>query len=471
MKPFLKLFVAATVLFVLISCTKEHFTTSRDALLKTSVDTLHFDTVFTTTGSTSQFIKIINENNEGIRISSVKLAGGSASPFRINVDGLPGPQVNEVEVNAHDSSYIYVTVTINPRSSNLPFVVRDSIEISYNGNKQFVQLDAFGQNAHFMRNKQVTGNETWNNDLPYVVLGQLTVLPNATLTINKGVQVHIHADAPFVVQGTLLVNGAKEPASRVVFTGDRLDEPYRDFPASYPGLIFTESSRNNVINYGIIKNAYQGIAIGGMAAGGAKLTLNETIIDNAYEQGIWAINTNINARNLLVSNCGQNIFLFGGGNYNFTHCTVASYSTAYVAHKKPALSVFDYYEQNGVVNSAPLTANFTNCIFWGEANGFIDDEVIVKKVNPSPTVTFNRVLWRMKNPLSATFTNIIGNPINKDPLFDSINTSKAYFDFRLEKKGSEAVNAGINANVFIDLDGNPRPRGTAPDLGAYEKQQ
>ncbi|RYF87293.1 MAG: hypothetical protein EON98_01015, partial [Chitinophagaceae bacterium] len=115
--------------------------------MRTSVDSLHFDTVFTTTGSTSQFLKIINENKDGIRISSVRLAGGASSPFKINVDGIAGPQVNNTEVLGDDSIYVYVTVSINPTAQNLPFVIRDSIEITYNGNRKWVQLDAFGQNA------------------------------------------------------------------------------------------------------------------------------------------------------------------------------------------------------------------------------------------------------------------------------------------------------------------------------------
>lgn len=41
------------------------------------------------------------------------------------------------------------------------------------GNKRLVQLEAWGQNAHFFRDKVVAVNETWNNDLPYVLLGSL----------------------------------------------------------------------------------------------------------------------------------------------------------------------------------------------------------------------------------------------------------------------------------------------------------
>ncbi len=462
MKPVRNLFLLLPA-FYFFACTKDSFTNSSSAQLKTSVDTLHFDTVFTSTGSTSQFIKIINENDKGIRISSVKLAGGASSPFKINVDGIAGTQISNTEVLADDSIYIYVTVSINPTAANLPFIVRDSIEINYNGNKKFVQLDAYGRNAHFFRNKKISTSEIWNNDLPYVIIGGLTVENNAILTVNKGCKIYCHADAPIIINGTLKVNGEKNDSTRVLFTGDRLDEPYRDFPASYPGLIFTDDSRNNVLNYAIIKNAYQGIVIINPSIG-TKLTLNETIIDNAYDAGLLAINSSISAKNLLVSNCGKNIILAAGGSYNFTHCTVATFSNNYVQHKEPVLAVANYLNNTAL----DLNAVFSNCIFWGEANGIVEDEVIVlKQGNTSFNVTFDQVLWRVKtNPVHSTITNAINN---QNPLFDTVNTSRKIYSFRL-KDGSPAINKGINAGVTIDLDGNNRPVGLAPDLGAFEKQ-
>jgi hypothetical protein len=461
MKPVRNLFVPLLIILC-FACKKESFTNNSSVVLRTSVDTLHFDTVFTTTGSTSQFIKIINDNNKGIHISSVKLAGGPSSPFKINVDGIPGPQVSNSDVLAEDSLYIYVTVGINPTAANLPFIVRDSIEISYNGNKKFVQLDAYGRNAHFFRNRKITAFEIWNNDLPYVILGGLTVDTNATLSINKGCRIYSHADAPFIVNGTLWVNGEKEDSSRVVFTGDRLDEPYKNFPASYPGIIFTDVSKNNILNYAIIKNAYQGIVATDPSAG-TKLTLNETIIDNAYDAGLLGVNTSITARNLLVSNCGKNILLVAGGDYNFTHCTAATFSSNFVQHKEPILVVANYLNNTAV----DLNAVFRNCIFWGEANGIVNDEVVVlKQGNTSFNVKFDGVLWRVKtNPANSIINGAINN---QSPLFDSINTSQKIYSFRL-KDNSQAINKGINAGVNVDLDGNSRPIGL-PDLGAYEKQ-
>jgi hypothetical protein len=82
-------------------------------------------------------------------VSDVSLAGGSASPFKINVDGTPGPAVSNLEIGANDSMYVFVSVQINPDAANLPFIVRDSIRIDFNGNTRWMQLEAWGKTLIF----------------------------------------------------------------------------------------------------------------------------------------------------------------------------------------------------------------------------------------------------------------------------------------------------------------------------------
>lgn len=394
----------------------------------------------------------------------MKLAGGSASSFKMNVDGLSTIEATNIEIAANDSIYVFVQVNINPSSANLPFVIRDSIEINYNGNTKKIQLEAWGQNAHFMRNKEVSGNETWTNDLPYVVLGYLYVQPNAKLTIDKGCRIYVHPNAPIIIDGTLQINGLKDSINRVYFQSDRLDNPYKDYPAGWPGIYFRQPSKDNSLQYAVLKNAYQAIAADGASVNAnPKLVLNECIIDNAYDAGIIGLNTSITARNCLISNCGKNIALGKGGTYQFTHCTVASFSNNFITHKSPVLTVAD---NDGAGNSAALNAVFRNCIFWGK-DGTVENEVVVdKKGSNSFIVNFDYNLWKVKTaPANSTINQVIND---QDPLFDSIDVSRRYYNLRL-KNGSPAINKGTNAGVTTDLDGNARPVGI-PDLGSYEKQ-
>jgi hypothetical protein len=457
--------------FFLAACKKESFITSPDARVTITADSLKFDTVFTTAGSVTQSFKIVNENDQKINISSVKLMGGNASAYKINADGIVGPDVSNIEIAANDSIYVFVSVIINPNASNLPFVVQDSIQVSYNGRDRLVQLEAWGQNAHFFRNKEINADETWTNDLPYVILGSLVVDPNQILTIEKGCRIYVHADAPLVIYGSIQVNGSVDSADRVYFQGDRLDEPYKDFPASWPGIYFNSGSKDNVFNYAILRNAYQAIAAQDPSPNAnPKVTLNECVIDNAYDAGIITNNSSVSATNCLISNCGKNLALIKGGDYQFLHCTIASYSNDYILHKDPVLLASNYINVNNVPQTAPLNALFRNCIFWGEG-GLVDDEVVIAQ-DPGATLTvsFDYGLWKIQKTDPSTVAGVTANQIinNQPPLFDSINTSKRYYDFHLQMN-SPAIDKGTNSVVSIDLDGKPRPVG-APDLGCYERQ-
>jgi hypothetical protein len=447
----------------LFSCRKDSFITSPDARVTISTDTLKYDTVFVTTGTTYRSFTIINDNNQKLRLSSLKLMGGTSSAFKMNADGVPGIQFDNLEINANDSVYVFVQVNINPGTANLPFVIRDSIQVSYNGKSRLVQLEAWGRNANFLRNKVVSSNETWNNNLPYVILGSLVVNTNQTLTINKGCRIYVHADAPIIVNGSLQVNGLKDTADRVCFTGDRLDEPYKDFPASWPGIFFQPTSKDNVLNYAVIKNAYQAISITDPSPNAnPKLVLNECVIDNNYDAGIASMNSSIQARNCLISNCGKNLFLVKGGDYRFTHCTVVSYANRFFDHKDPVLTLTNFIPNS----TANLNAVFRNCIFWGQ-NGIVDDEVVALRSSSSAfNVNFDYNLWKVQTPPAGVTINQAIN--NQYPMFDSINSSGNYYDFRL-KTGSPAINKGVSTSIITDLDGKPRAAGI-PDLGCFEKQ-
>lgn len=397
-------------------------------------------------------------------LSGIRLSGGNSSPFKININGIAANEAMDLEINAHDSLYVFVQVNAKPSGTPLPFILKDSIELTYNGNTRFVQLRAYGQNAVFLKQIKLTGTVNWNNSLPYVIIGGLQVDSNAVLNIAAGTKIYLHADAPFLVDGTLMAEGSKE--APIVFSGDRRDDEYKNLPASWPGIYFSGSSKNNVLEYVVVKNAYQGIiAQGPSTTSNPKLTLSKCIIDNIYDAGIIGINTEIYADNSLISNCGSNIIIALGGNYRFINCTAATYASLYISHKNPVLQVADFLAQEGVNYTAPLNAFFQNCIIWGE-NGSVENEIIVNKKGAGPfAVTFDHVLYKAKDdPANAAF---ISSMKNIPPAFDSINTSKNSYDFHITKYASPAIDAGATTIFKYDLDGKPRDGN--PDIGCYEK--
>jgi hypothetical protein len=466
MKKLLLLFPVVLLVFA-IACRKNNFITSSNAVIQVSADTLFFDTVFVSTGSITEFVKIVNVNNQKLRLSTVRLMGGSTSFFHLNIDGVAGPERDNIDLDAGDSLYIFAAVQIDPRSANLPFVVQDSIEVIFNGNKRFIQLQAYGQTAHFLRNTVLTGSTVWDNQLPYVILGGLRVDSNALLTIQPGTKVYFHADAPMLVDGSLVVNGQKYDSTKVSFQGDRLDAPYNSFPGGFPGIYFRETSAGNHLQYAVIRNAYQAVVVLAPPGGTMpKVLLDQCVIDNSYDAGILAVGGSLQANNCLISNCGKNIVIGGGGNYQFTQCTAAAWSNMLITHSQPVLAIADVAQQGSSTVTGDLQAGFTNCIFWG-GSGSVDNEVAVSRQGShSFNVGFTNCLWKVKSaPAGVTAAGVIAN---QDPQFDSVNNSRGIYDFHL-RAGSPAAGAGIGTALLIDLDGNPRPA-SKPDLGCYQRQ-
>jgi hypothetical protein len=465
MKRFIPYFLFLISYSLLISsCKKDTFITNSNAVILVGADSIKFDTVFTSTGSVTQFFKIFNLNNQKLLFSKVKLMGGNASPFKININGNPSAEVDNIEVDANDSIYVFVSVTINPTVNNLSFIVSDSILISYNGNNQYVQLQAFGQNAHFLQSQLISGNVNWADTLPYVILGSLQIDTTASLTIPAGCRVYAHANAPILVDGTLIVNGTRSDS--VLFTGDRLDPDYVNLPGSWPGINFRSTSKNNVLTHAVLQNAYQAIVADSPSINAnPKLIMHQCIINNASNAGILCTNSSVEADNSLISNCANDIELNFGGIYNFTNCTVVGYGTQFVPHQNPVLQATNYSPTTNTANS--LSAFFQNCIFWGGSG--VNNEVLVSEEgSTSFNVTLDHSLY--KGMIDPSTTDTIAVIANLDPLFNVTDNNDMIYDFHTSNPLAPGIGKGAPTGFNFDLDDSSRTTAGLTDIGCYQKQ-
>lgn len=391
----------------LTQCKKDRLLTDPSARLEFSTDTVFFDTVFSTIGSTTQAVKVYNRNSATIRIDAIRLQQGTTSFFRMNVDGVNGSEVNDVEIEAGDSIYIFVEVTVDPGNVNTPFVVEDNILFSTNGNEQVVNLTAWGQDAYFHGRPGglfiLECNEVWNNDKPHVVYGIVAVDSNCVLTINEGTQVHCHAKSGlYIYKASLIVNGSK--GNEVVFQGDRLEAAYNDIPGQWGiqlsfqvqdaigpdiatisrGGIWIYQSPGCDIDYAIVKNGGNGIQVdttGTSYFGDAPaLNITNTKILNMSGVGLWGQGAYIRGRNLLVGNCGESSALFSiGGRYEMDNCTFANYYNE-GTRTSPAFALNNYYEdinQNIQIRQL-VNCVFRNCIMYGSNASLTDfNEMVI----------------------------------------------------------------------------------------------
>jgi hypothetical protein len=459
------------------SCRRDKPLTDPQAKLAFSTDTVYFDTVFTSIGSSTRMLMVYNPYNRNVNISDIRLAKGSSSAFRINVDGIPGPVAKDLEILANDSLYIFVEVTIDPLNTNNPFIVTDSLLFNLNGNQQDVDLVAWGQNAHYHRpNRYIQGlppfsiigcDTTWTNNLPHVIYGYAVVDSACKLTIEAGTQIHFHNNSGLWVYkgGSIKVNGLK--GQEVVFQGDRPEAYYREIAGQWDRIWLNEGSIDNEINYAIIKNGLIGIQaetldFGSNSTLNNSLKLNNTWIRNMSRSGILTRYYHIRAVNTVISNCGMySAEITLGGDYIFNHCTFANYWEDRTQRKSPSLVLLNYFKDfNNVIYSAPLhRAEFNNSIIYGNQK----NEILLSKVdNALYNYGFNFSLVRSDTILAGN--NIIKN---QDPMF--IETNREKQNFRLKdnsaarEKGAPVYVTGISTT---DLDGKIRT--SKPDLGAYE---
>jgi len=301
-------------------------------------------------------------------------------------------------------------------------------------------------------------------------MDSLQVDTSVTLTIQQGCRIYSHANAPFLVDGTLIINGTKQDS--VLFTGDRLDAGYNNLPASYPGIYFRGTSVDNVLTHTVIQNSNQAISVSNPATNtNPKLILHRCIINNSAGAGLLCYNTTVNADNSLISNCGSNIQIVYGGTYNFINCTVASYSNGNITHKNPVLQVNNYDTASSLTNS--LTATFQNCIFWGDYGNVADEVVVSKQGSNQFNVLFDHSLYKATNQLENSMST--STIENTDPGFVNINVSNfgeasSVYNFHLDST-SVCIGAGnITTSFPLDLDDNTWTAGTNRDIGCYKKQ-
>jgi len=449
--------ISILALFV-VSCKKNKLFSKGH--LEFSADTVLFDTVFTTIGSTTKRFKAYNRSNSKLLIDEIELMGGASSPFRINVDGVSGIYHEKIELPKKDSIFIFVEVTLQVNNTTNPMIISDSIRFKTNGINQYVNLDVWGQDAYFHANEITAG--VWPNDKPHVLYGVVAVgYPgidsNLTLTIPQGTQVYCHKNSRLIVyKSTLHVQGQLN--NEVIFRGDRLESFYENVSGQWWGIRLIEA-QSSTINYAIIKNASVALQVDSTQSP-VTLTLSNTIINNS---DFFNLNANagaiIQAENCLFGNAGlYGVFLFAGGEYQFKHCHFTNYWSG--GRGGPALAVKNWYKFENVNYVRTFqNSRFDNCVIYGS----IENELVIDTISGVPfDCIFNYCLIKRGDIYTyANFTNIIWN---QNPIFVDPTNRDWHFE-----SSSPLNNSGTPLfSTPFDIEGVIRSF-SSPDIGCYEK--
>lgn len=481
--------VLPNILFT--SCVEdEDFATDSSISLKFSSDTLSFDTIFTTVGSITKQIRVFNPENSPIKIDRITLGGGNSSYFRLNVDGDTSLVAKDIEIAAKDSIFIFVRVELEPNNQNNPFLIQDSIILSFNNKEQYVQLMAYGQDAYFHKPSHVLGNGdnqipyslvneggagcgvdvsgnnvTWRTDKPHVILGTCVVDSAFTLNLQSGTNIYMASGADFWVYtgGSLQAQGTTN--APVKFTSLRHQDRYSDIPGQWGKIWFWAGSMDNVLDNVVIKNAFNGIQVDSCVTNNPTIHISNSFIQNCSNVGLYSQGATIEAENLLIQNTGNySLALTIGGSYRFINCTFANYWFYDTSRKRATVFMNDWYESIGhEIQIRPITrAEFYNTVIYGTLTG---DEIEFDLIDDGihSNYSFDHCLLKTSS-LNSSSANISNCIFNIDPLFADPTNNDLH-----PMENSPLIDAGNGVwNSLIAFDIYGVLRNDPPTIGAVE---
>lgn len=474
----LKTFIFLLLLSYIWACKPETFTYNQSDKLTFSFDTIVFDTIISkiyqgTPKSVNRQFIVRNPHDKSIK-TSISLASGATSTFRMNVDGDPGTNFENVVIKPHDSIYVFVEAYANPNHnpSGDPLILRDSIIFKTNGNQQNVQLIAWGQDANFYFSDSTSTNIIWNDKTkPYVIYDFFKVKEGSTLTIKEGVKIYFSPYSALWIQGTLKIEGTN--AEPVILEGDRTSDKYSDkftfykyfnLPGQWYGIYLQYPSKANVIKQARIKNSSVGIFMDSVTVdANPVVSIFNTTIQNITYHAVKGTRSKVYIENSVLANCGSAcLYTFKGGDYDLRHTTISGYCD-FSSSNDPALAVTNRLRnQFGyVLETYPISFSILNSVVWGE----LKDEVLLdieesKLISLTP---FNSVFKSTSATLSQSGTD---NVLNQSPKFKDYEK----YNFDLDTL-SAARDIGKILNPPINSDYMNRIRDSKPDAGAFERKE
>lgn len=433
-------------------CSYEPDFSDEAVVLTFSTDTIQFDTIFAERTSITKRLIIRNPSKNPVILDEIRLDMPNG-PFSLTVNGIPGKQFTDEPLLAEDSLLVLIEATIDQTQENNPFVIRDQLAVSNNGNNQSIIIEAWGQNAHYLTDSVLTCNTTWTSEKPYVLQQNILIDSACSLTIEPGTRIYSGRDSFILVRGTLQVNGEKD--STVIFTNDRLDAPFNDAPGQWGGFIFFEGSKRNTFSFAEIKNSVVGLNLNTYDNDNeADVSIQNTIIGNTSSSAIIALYSDFEAVNSIIHTSPQPLAVhLGGGNAHYIHCT---FSNSFSASRESASVLMSDFgvdnEETQYLN--PLNITLINNIIYGPLQNELE---IVENEAGNISLSMNNNL--LKTSISSF--DQFGNILNEQPLFNQASN----YDFRL-LENSPAINAALNTTLLIDFSGKERDEN--PDIGAWE---
>ena len=457
------------------ACTDdESFTKSTSCMLTFSADTISLDTVFARVPSITKTFWVYNNSGDGLRCSSIRLANGNQTGFRVNVNGVylgasQGYLINDEEIRKGDSIRVFVEATTPTMNQKEPTLVTDDLIFTLeSGLQQKVNLRIWGWDADLIDTLKVTRDTTLTLTRPMIINRCIDINEGKTLTIAPGTTLYFHANAGIDVHGRLLCNG--DASNNIVLRGDRLDRmfdylPYDNISGQWRGIRFYGESFGSKISFTDLHSASDAIVCDSSDVSRQKVGISSTSIVNSQGYGIFSNQCNISVENTLVANAYNDCVAVIGGMAHINNCTLAQYY-GFTSNRGDAL----YFANINGKYKYPLDSLLVQNTI---VTGFADDVIKVQKNDTAAfKYHFDNCLLRTPNPYDTiNLRHVIFEDVEDTTAagiknFQLVETSLLRYDFHLTEK-SLAIDAADTLTA-LPSDRDALPRDERPDIGCYE---
>lgn len=454
--------------------------------LEFSHDTLLFDTVFSTMGSSTKKVMVYNPNKNALCIERVQMREGKY--FKINLDGENElDQLRDITLRGGDSLFMFVRVYIDPLNEDNPVLLDDDIAFSVNDNIQNINLQAYGQDIIKIQgdNGKVIYPQhlTLKSNKPYLLYDTVAVAGN--LTIEAGATIYMHKGAALYVYGNLTALGTKEHP--IIFRGDRTDHlfdsvPYRMASGQWEGIYLLNpegfAPPTYTMDYVDILSGTVGLYVYSEAQDTLlpHLYLNNSRIHNHSIYGLIVQNAHADVVNCEISNCASYCVYLAGGKHNFAHNTIAAYygypyTDLNIHHNVLADDVAAVYINDLSKNRPRTRSSFFNCIITG---GRKNNLVVATPLVDYYEGDFKGNYLRCDSLDKAYAQNNVYATDSDSCVFKNIYylyKEYHYYDFQLDSLSPAQGIADSTIAQIYPIDRWGVSRESKPDAGCYESRE
>ena len=428
----------------------DNFSSNGGLRLTFQTDTLQMDTVFSKTPSATYAFWVYNQNDDGIRLQSVRLGKKNQTGFRVNVDGsyldnALGSQVSDLEIRRNDSILVFVELTSVEIAQPDPKLIEDDLIFSLeSGVEQKVNLRAWSWDAVKMYDVVVEGEQTIESTTPIIIYGGITVPEGRRLNLRNST-LYFHDGAGIECYGDLIIENC-------VLRGDRLDRmfdylPYDRVSGQWKGIHLYETAMTARLSHTEIRNAENALVLDSAAIDETqvRLGMGGCIIHNAEGYGLKSVNSNIYISECQFTNTLNDCVLIVGGIADINYCTMAQFYP-FSAERGAALRFVNYEGDNDIPLlklrcEGIILTGYESDVLMGSVRDsiaafeyqFVNSLLRTPKVDDDDSVRFVNVRWESpKDSIQGTkhFKVIDEENLIYDFHLDSLSTAQGLGCYR-----------------------------------------